>query len=221
MVVLIDAGAPPYFAFMRVDLLPFLAISTLLILIPGPDTAMVTKNALVGGRRAGVLAAVGVAVGLTIWTTATALGIAAILRASAVAFFILKIAGAVYLAWIGIQMLRARDYLTDAAGSGGRAVSGARALRQGLLSDLGNPKIAVFFTSLLPQFVHGHGSAFASFLLLGGIFAALTFLWLAVYAVAVGHASGLLRRPAVRKALDRFTGVVLIGFGVRLAFERR
>jgi RhtB (resistance to homoserine/threonine) family protein len=206
---------------VRVDLLPFLAISVLLIVIPGPDTAMVTKNALLGGRRSGVLAAVGVSVGLTIWTAAAALGIAAVLRASAVAFFALKIAGAVYLTWIGIQMLRARDYLSGAAPAAGRDASGVKALRQGLLSDLGNPKIAVFFTSLLPQFVRGHGAAFESLLFLGGVFAVLTLLWLAAYAVAVGHASELLRRPSVRKALDRFTGLVLIGFGVRLAFERR
>jgi threonine/homoserine/homoserine lactone efflux protein len=79
----------------------------------------------------------------------------------------------------------------------------------------------VFFTSLLPQFVHAHASTFLSLLVLGLVFAALTLLWLAAYAMAVGHASGFLRRPAVRKALDRFTGVVLIGFGVRLALERR
>ena len=99
---------------MSVDFLPFLAISVLLILIPGPDTAVVTKNALVGGRRAGVFAAVGVTIGLTVWTIAAALGIAALLQASAVAFFALKIVGAIYLIWIGIQMLRARD-LTAAA----------------------------------------------------------------------------------------------------------
>ncbi len=211
----------PYFAAVRVELLPFLAIAVLLIVIPGPDTAMVTKNALTGGRRTGVFAAIGVAAGLTIWTVAAALGIAAVLRASAVAFFVLKVAGALYLTWIGIQMLRARDYLTAAAAPGARPTSGARALRQGLLSDLGNPKIAVFFTSLLPQFVRGTGTAFPSLLFLGGVFAVLTLLWLAAYAVAVGHASEWLRRPSVRKALDRFTGVVLIGFGVRLAFERR
>jgi RhtB (resistance to homoserine/threonine) family protein len=207
---------------VSVDLYPFLAISALLIVIPGPDTAMVTKNALVGGRRSGVLAAVGVALGLTIWTVAAALGIAALLRASAVAFFVLKIAGAIYLTWIGIQMLRTREYLTAGpAARGSREASGVRALRQGLLSDLGNPKIAVFFTSLLPQFVHSQSATFESFLFLGGVFAILTLLWLAAYAVALGRASELMRRPSVRKALDRFTGVVLIGFGVRLALERR
>ncbi len=208
---------------MHVDLLPFLAISVLLILIPGPDTAVVTKNALVGGHRAGVFAAIGVATGLTIWTVAAALGIAALLKASAVAFLVLKIVGAVYLIWIGVQMLRNRDFLTAAAErQAGQGVRRRRALRQGLLRDLGNPKIAVFFTSFLPQFIHsGSGGAFGALLLLGGIFAALTLLWLVVYAIIIGRASGLLRKPSVRRGLDRFTGVVLIGFGIKLAFERR
>ena len=116
-------------------------------------------------------------------------------------------------------MLRSRG-VVDAAPSA-RTGSGKKAFRQGLLSDLGNPKIAVFFTSLLPQFVQGTGSAFTPLLFLGVLFAVLTLLWLAVYALAVGHASGWLRRPGVRKALDRVTGVVLIGFGVRLALEHR
>jgi len=204
---------------VHVALLPFLAISILLIVIPGPDTAMVTKNAVAGGRRSGVYAAFGVSVGLTIWTAAAALGIAALLRASEIGFDILKFAGAVYLTWVGIQMLRSRG-IVAAAGTA-RTGSGVKAFRQGLLSDLGNPKIAVFFTSLLPQFVQGTGSAFTPLLFLGVLFAVLTLLWLAVYALAVGHASGWLRRPGVRKALDRVTGVVLIGFGVRLALEHR
>jgi threonine/homoserine/homoserine lactone efflux protein len=167
-----------------------------------------------------VFAAVGVSIGLTVWTAAAAFGIAALLRASAAGFFALKVAGAVYLTWIGIQMLRSRGLPADPEALI-RPSSGIRALRQGLLSDLGNPKIAVFFTSLLPQFVHGSGSAFLSLLVLGVTFAVLTLLWLAAYALAVGHASGVLRRPRVRRALDRFTGVVLIGFGVRLALEHR
>jgi threonine/homoserine/homoserine lactone efflux protein len=131
---------------------------------------------------------------------------------------VLKLAGALYLIWIGIQMLRARDQVIFSTGRS--SGSGAKALRQGLLSDLGNPKIAVFFTSFLPQFVHG-GAVFLPLLLLGSLFAVLTLTWLAVYALLIGRSSGLLRRPRVRKALDRFTGVVLIAFGVRLALERR
>jgi RhtB (resistance to homoserine/threonine) family protein len=203
---------------MHLALLPFLAISILLILIPGPDTAVVTKHAVLGGHRSGVQASIGVAIGLTVWTVAAALGIAALLRASAVAFLILKIAGALYLTWIGVQMLRSRGLPGDVPGV--RSPSSAKAVRQGLLSDLGNPKIAVFFTSFLPQFVHG-GAVLLPLLVLGGIFAVLTLLWLALYAVIIGRSAALLRRPRVRKALDRFTGVVLIGFGIRLAFERR
>jgi RhtB (resistance to homoserine/threonine) family protein len=203
---------------MQIALLPFLAISILLIVIPGPDTAVVTKNALLGGRRGGVLSALGVSSGLTVWTFAAALGIATLLKASEAAFLALKIAGALYLIWIGVQMLRARDPLAESTGA--RSTSGAKALRQGLLSDLGNPKIAVFFTSFLPQFVHG-GAVFLPLLVLGGLFAALTLAWLAAYALLIGRSSALLRRPGVRKVVDRATGVVLIAFGVRLALDHR
>lgn len=208
---------------MGIDFAPYLLISVLLILIPGPDTAIVTKHALLAGRRGGVFSSCGVATGLLIWTVAAAAGVAAVLRASEVAFVALKIAGAIYLVWMGIQMLRNRG-LADPdehdTTSGGRSVA-RKAFRQGLLSDLSNPKIAVFFTSFMPQFVHGDTHGFASLLLLGGIFAVLTLLWLLVYGILVGHGTAVLRKPSVRRALDRFTGVVLIAFGIRLAFEHR
>lgn len=206
---------------MNIDLPPFIALSVLLIVIPGPDTAVVTKNALLGGRRAGMFAAGGVALGLTVWTGAAALGVAALLRASAVAFFALKIAGALYLVWLGLQLLRARSSTELTGEATPRRLTPQRAARQGLLSDLGNPKIAVFFTSFLPQFVHSGGDAFASLLLLGAIFAALTLGWLLAYVAVIGNAATLLRRPSVRRTLDRVTGVVLIAFGIRLAFEHR
>lgn len=205
---------------MHLDLLPFLALSVLVIVIPGPDTAVVTKHGIVGGRRAALLASVGVAFGLTTWTVAAAFGIAELLRASAPAFDALKLAGAGYLIWIGLQMLRARS-LEVGGGERPQASSGVRSLRQGFLSDLGNPKIAIFFTSFLPQFVHGSGPAFAPLLLLGGIFVTLTVIWLAAYSLAIGQASGLMRHPRVRAILDRVTGVILVGFGIRLAFEHR
>jgi RhtB (resistance to homoserine/threonine) family protein len=208
---------------VQLDLAPYLAISILLILIPGPDTAIVTKNALLAGRRGGVFAAVGVTAGLAIWTLAAALGVAALLRASAVAFLVLKIAGALYLVWLGIQLLRAPG--AGISGPAGAVApppdAGRRALRQGLISDLGNPKIAVFFTSFLPQFVGSDSAALPSLLVLGAIFCVLTLAWLAAYGALVGEGAQVLRRPSVRRALDRFTGVVLIGFGIRLAFEHR
>lgn len=208
---------------MHLDLAPFLVLSILLIVMPGPDTAVVTKNALLGGRRGGIFSAVGVAIGLTIWTIAASVGLAALLRASSAAFLVLKIAGALYLVWMGVQMLRAHSAGTfddPTARAAGRRV-GRKALRQGLFSDLGNPKIAVFFTSFLPQFVHGNGSAFASLLVLGLIFCVLTLAWLTLYGIVIGRGATFLRKPRVRRALDRFTGVVLVAFGIRLAFEHR
>ena len=200
-------------------LLPFLAISVLLIVIPGPDTAMVTKNALVGGRPLG-RARLG-------WGRDRTDDLdgrcsARDRRAPARVLRRLRRAEDRGRRVPGMD----RDRNAPLARSRGRELAarpanGWRALRQGLLSDLGNPKIAVFFTSLLPQFVHGDERAFVPLAFLGGVFAMLTLFWLAAYSLAVGHASGWLRRPSVRRALDRFTGVVLIAFGVRLALERR
>jgi RhtB (resistance to homoserine/threonine) family protein len=207
---------------MAIDFAPFLVISVLLILIPGPDTAIVTKHALLAGRRGGMYAALGVTVGLAVWTLLAAVGLAAVLRASEVAFFAVKIVGAVYLVWMGIQLLRNPPVAAEPGADVGHGRDVAtKAARQGLLTDLSNPKVGVFFTSFLPQFVHGDSHGFASLLLLGTIFGVLTLLWLLFYGYLVGHGSTFLRRPTVRRALDRFTGVVLIAFGIRLAFEHR
>jgi RhtB (resistance to homoserine/threonine) family protein len=206
---------------VSIAFLPFLAISILVIVMPGPDTAMVVKNALVGGRRSGIYASIGVSLGLTVWTVMAAAGVAALLQASAVAFTVLKLVGAVYLIWLGIQLLRARDAVAAAGhGAAVRSRSG-RALRQGLISNLSNPKIAVFFTSFLPQFVHGDGPVFAALLLLGVVFALITLVWLVAYVLVVDAASALMRRPSVRKTLDRLTGAILIALGINLAFEKR
>jgi threonine/homoserine/homoserine lactone efflux protein len=163
--------------------------------------------------------------GLVVWTVAAALGLAAVVRASAVAFTALKLIGAAYLIWLGLQALRAarRHPATAMAGGVGRArrVGGLGGFRQGLASDLSNPKIAVLFTSLLPQFVAARAPTLMPFLLLGAIFVALTLIWLCCYALLAAKASATLQRPAVARALERFTGVVLIGLGVRLATESR
>jgi RhtB (resistance to homoserine/threonine) family protein len=202
----------------------FLAISALLIVIPGPDMALVARNSLRGGRRSGIATALGVFSGLVLWTLAASVGLAALLRASEPAFVALKIAGSLYLVYLGTRSLFDALRRTE-KGDGRRRVRAVErstvSLRQGLVSNLGNPKIAVFFTSFLPQFVHGHGSAFAPLVVLGLIFVVLTFAWLTLYAVVIGRGSSFLRRPRVRLWLDRFTGVVFVGFGIRLALEKR
>jgi threonine/homoserine/homoserine lactone efflux protein len=206
----------------------FVGVAALVIVTPGPDTALTVRNALLGGRRAGVATAAGVALGLTVWTAAASAGLAALLVASEPAFVAVKLAGAAYLVLLGGQTLL-HALRGDRGGGGGADGDGARArrlrpaaaLRQGLLNDLGNPKIAVFFTTLLPQFAPAHGSAFATLLALGLIFCAMTFAWLCAYSAAVARAGDLLRRPRLRRALDAVMGAALVAVGVRVAVERR
>jgi threonine/homoserine/homoserine lactone efflux protein len=210
---------------MGIHLLPFLAVAAVVIIAPGPDTVLVTKNALLHGRAAALATSFGVNAGLLVWTLAAAFGVAAVVRASAVAFTVLKVAGACYLAWLGLQALRAawrRDgHPLASTGRSRRALGTLSGFRQGLFSDLANPKIAVFFTGLLPQFVSSRHAVLEPFLLLGGLFVAMTLTWLCAYALVAARVSAVLTRPRVKAALDGFTGLVLVGFGVKLALERR
>jgi RhtB (resistance to homoserine/threonine) family protein len=210
---------------VAIHLWAFLGVALVVILSPGPDTVLVTKNALLHGRRAGLGTAFGVNAGLLLWTIAAALGVAALVRESAVAFTVLKLAGALYLIWLGLHALRAAwrrsGYGLDRANPARERLGLGGGFRQGVLSNLGNPKIAVFFTSLLPQFVSGHGSLLAPFLLLGTLFVLITLAWLCGYALVAVRISALLTRPRVKAALDGVTGAVLVGLGIRLALERR
>lgn len=198
-------------------------MSAAVICTPGQDTALTIRNTLSGGRRSGIATAGGVALGQSVWTLAASAGLVAVLSASEPAFRALKLAGAAYLVYLGVHSLwsavapNARERRRLGAQHG---LAPRRALRQGLVSNLGNPKMAVFFASLLPQFAPEGGSAFVVLLALGLLFCSLTFAWLALYAFAVARVRGLLRGP-VRRALDAVTGVVLVAFGIRLAHESR
>jgi RhtB (resistance to homoserine/threonine) family protein len=210
---------------MGIHLWAFVGISAVVIIAPGPDTVVVTKNAVLHGRRAALATSFGVNTGLAIWTAAAAFGVAAIIRESAVAFTVLKLVGAAYLAWLGIQALLAARRRTAHAGLDGDD-NGSRlrtfgAYRQGVLSDLANPKIGIFFTGLLPQFVSGRNSDLVPFLILGAIFVLMTVVWLIAYSLVAARIADVLTRPSVKATLDRVSGTVLVGFGVRLALERR
>ena len=200
----------------------FIGVAAIVIIVPGPDTAVVTKNILLHGRRMALLTSLGVSTGLLVWTIAAAIGVASLLRASAVAFTTLKLVGALYLIWLGIGALRAagKPALDPLAGVRPPLSAGA-GFRQGLLSDLGNPKIGIFFTSLLPQFVDPGRPVLIPFLALGCVFVAMTIAWLTVYCMIAARAAQTLARPRVKAALDRFTGIVLIALGLRLAAEHR
>jgi threonine/homoserine/homoserine lactone efflux protein len=198
------------------ELLAFIGVAAVVIVTPGQDTALTIRNTLAGGRAAGFRTAVGVVAGQAVWALAASLGVAALIVASEPAFVALKFAGAAYLVFLGGQALLAA---VRGRAHGGEAVAaGGRELRQGLLSNLGNPKMAVFFTSLLPQF---GGESFGALLALGLVFCGLTFAWLSAYAAAVAKAGDVLRRPAIRRVLDAVAGIVLVSLGLRLATERR
>jgi threonine/homoserine/homoserine lactone efflux protein len=203
------------------DFAAFLVVSAVVIVTPGQDTALTIRNALLCGRRGGVFTAVGVAAGQAVWTLATSAGLAALLVASEPAFLALKLIGAAYLVYLGAQALyaaaRAGGTETLCRDASGVGLAAGTALRQGLISNLGNPKMAVFFTSLLPQFVPAGEASFAALLLLGLVFCSLTLAWLSAYAVAVARAGDVLRRPRIRRTLEAFTGAVLVAIGIRLA----
>lgn len=208
------------------ELTAFLGVSILVIVTPGPDTALTIRNTLVGGRGGGVSTAVGVATGQATWTLAASAGIAALLVASEPVFVAVKLVGAAYLVYLGAQALWAA---LDPAGPAPVAIrhDSAHALpppvafRQGLISNLGNPKMAVFFTGLLPQFTPGGEASFGALLLLGLVFCSLTLAWLSGYAFAVARAGDLLRRARIRRALEGLTGATLVALGLRVATEHR
>ena len=201
---------------MHSQLLPFVGTAILIALTPGADTAVVVRTAMVAGAAPARRTALGTATGLMVWGVASACGVAAILNASAELFTTIKLAGAVYLVWLGIQAIRRGGaHLPAEAGHAGSP------FRQGLLCNLLNPKAGIFFTALLPQFVSPQDPALVVSLLLTAIAAATSLIWLTVYATLVPRAGDVLRRAPVRRAIDRVTGTVLIALGVRLALSRR
>ncbi|BFV60919.1 LysE family translocator [Kitasatospora sp. CMC57] len=202
-------------------MLTFAVAALLLIMIPGPDQALITRNALVGGRSAGLLTMTGGMLGLSVHVSAASLGVSALLLASVTAFTVLKVAGTVYLVWMGIATLRSarrRGQESDGVDQD-RSLSRTRCLRQGFLSNALNPKVALFFVTFLPQFLPDTRHTLGSALQLSAVFVLLYLLWFSLYTVTVDRFGAFLRRPAVRQRIERSTGALLIAFGVRLALQ--
>ena len=192
---------------MIASFLAFLGVSAIVIMTPGPDTAVTVRNTLLGGRFAGILTALGISTGQAIWALATSFGVVAL------------------LVWLGVNAL-----IAAWRGTGDEPVAGAqvraarlrpgRAFLQGLISDLGNPKMAVFFASLLPQFATPGEGLFAALMSLGLVFSLMTFAWLVAYAFVIAKAGEVLRRPVIRRWLEAVTGTLLVALGLRIATER-
>jgi threonine/homoserine/homoserine lactone efflux protein len=195
----------------------FSVAAVLIVLLPGPDTLVVVRALVRGGRRRGISTTLGVLSGLTVWAGAAALGLSALLTASTVGYEALRIAGGAYLVWLGVSSLRHRGGAVETAperphllGSGFGA---------GLLTDLLNPKVGVFFVTFLPGFLPRGYPVAASSLLFGAIFVALTALYFAALLTLAARVTGWMSTPSIRRRLDAVTGTVLVGLGIRLAVE--
>jgi RhtB (resistance to homoserine/threonine) family protein len=206
-------------------LVTYTVVAALLTITPGADTMLVVRNVIARGRRDGFATTAGICSGLFVHATCSALGLSLILARSAAAFGIVKLAGAAYLAWLGVQSLRrAAGVLSGPVVAGDpapRASAPRRSLREGFFTNLLNPKVAVFYLAFLPQFVVPGDSVLLTFLLLAAIHAGLGVVWLGTLAALLEGARAWFTRPGVRRALEGISGAVLMGLGVRLALERR
>jgi threonine/homoserine/homoserine lactone efflux protein len=202
--------------------LTFAVAGALIVLLPGPDTLVVLRNLIRGGRRTAARTVVGVLSGLTVWVATAAFGLAAVLHASTDAYTVLRIVGACYLLWLGIQTLRTRTnpgLVTLDAAQPRRRLLGT-GYTAGLATDLLNPKVGVFFVTFLPGFVPSGTSVGSASLTFGAIFVVETALYFAFLLFLAGRVTEWMRDTKIRRRLDWATGTVLIAFGMRLAVEQ-
>lgn len=219
---------------MQVALLSFTLAAVLIVLLPGPDSLVVVRGLVRGGRRGGAATAAGVLCGLVVWVAAAALGLSALLRASEIGYDVLKVAGACYLVWIGVASLASIRRRSAGSGSGAGADAGAEVtdgpmatgpllggsgFSAGFLTDILNPKVGVFFVSFLPGFVPAHHSVGWTTLAFGVLFTVLTALYFLGLIYVSGTIATWMSVPRIRRRLDALTGMVLVGFGLRLATE--
>ncbi|MEU7877978.1 LysE family translocator [Microbispora bryophytorum] len=200
----------------------FAAIVALLTLTPGLDTALILRTSLLAGRRSAWAVVLGIQGGTLSWGMLTAAGLSALLTASQVAYEVLRWAGVAYLIWMGARMLwHSRTIQADDAAPPGPPEAGwGRAFRRGLLTNLLNPKVGAFYVAVLPQFMPRGVPHAVMGVLLAGVHVCEALVWSAVLIGFTGMVRGWLRRPPVRRALDRLTGLVVIGFGLRLAIQQ-
>ena len=210
------------------QILIFAGIALIMAMTPGADTMLVLRTVMARGQRAGILATLGICSGLPLHALLSALGLSAILMRSAEAFEVVKWVGACYLAFLGIQSLihaarNRHSELTDIIGdpSAMEVVSGRRSFLEGLFTNLLNPKVALFYLALLPQFVSSPDTAFVELMTFATIHLVLSLLWLFIVVAFVARLRAVVTSPRVRRWMEAVTGAILVGLGVRLALERR
>ena len=206
------------------QVLAFTVLAALMTMSPGADTLLVVRNVLRGGRRDGVVTTFGICSGLYVHALLSALGVSVILMHSAAAFTVLKIAGAGYLAWLGLQSLRSAargGWFPPDAGAEAMRVPAWRSFREGFLTNLVNPKVIVFYLALLPQFIGPDDSVLRKSLLLTAIHAVEGIAWFALVSFLVDRSRRFFLRPLLRRWIDAACGTFLVALGVRLALQRQ
>jgi len=201
----------------------FLVMCILLIILPGPDTAIATRNTLTIGRTGGLKTILGTCCALLIHTTAAVVGLSAIIVKSAVLFSIFKYVGAVYLIYLGIKTLWALRNKNESVATEMAAENkyeSKSCFKQGFLTNILNPKVAVFFLTFLPQFVDAGSNSFLPFLLMGITYTVLTAIWFLFYIYLLNQISTFMKKPKTQTIFEGVTGTVLIGFGLKLALEK-
>lgn len=201
----------------------FVLMCILLIILPGPDTAITTRNTVTVGRFGGLKTALGTCCALLIHTSAAVLGLSAILVKSALLFSVFKYIGAIYLIYLGVKTLWSMKKKEEAAGVESNtktSFANTSCFKQGFLTNILNPKVAVFFLTFLPQFVGGGSNTFIPFLLMGITYTVLTAIWFILYVYFINKISAFMKKPKTQNMIEGITGTILIGFGIKLALEK-
>lgn len=198
---------------MDASLIAYVALAALVTVSPGPDMALVLQSVLQSGASGGIRATLGIACGLAIWAVASATGLAALVAASPAAFTALQAAGALYLIYLGVRAIRASGMTVE---DGTRVARAPRHFRAGLVTNLLNPKVGMFYLSVLPGFVRPGSTALVTALLLGAIHIVFGLLWLSAYSTLTARAAAMVTRHQVRLFLERATGVILVALGARV-----
>ncbi len=201
----------------------FVFMCILLIILPGPDTAIATKNTLTAGRIGGFKTALGTCCALLIHTSAAVLGLSAIIVKSSLLFSIFKYVGAIYLIYLGVKTLlslRKKEVAASLEMASKSQFENTSCFKQGFLTNLLNPKVAVFFLTFLPQFVDGGSETLLPFLIMGFTYTILTALWFFLYVYLINQISTFMKKPKAQNWIEGMTGSILIGFGIKLALEK-
>lgn len=201
----------------------FVLMCIFFIILPGPDTAITTKNTITAGKVGGLKTLLGICCALFIHTSAAVLGLSAIIMKSALLFSVFKYVGAAYLIYMGVKTLwslKNKEVAASVEMNTQRKVASTSCFKQGFLTNLLNPKIAVLFLTFFPQFVDHGNTSFLPFVIMGTTYTVMTALWSVLYVYLINHISAFMKKPKTQNIIEGLTGTILIGFGIRLFLEK-